>query len=62
MKRELGIADADLPAVYALKTQPALAAIQDNVLTKSGVKTENALLKKKYNIVMNAMKNAEKDY
>ena len=53
---------ADLPAAYVLKTQPVPAVIQVNVRTKSGAKTENALLKKKNNIVMNAMKSAEKDF
>ena len=53
---------ADWPVVYVLKTQPVPAVIQVNVRTKTGAKTENALLKKKNNIVMNAMKSAEKDY
>ena len=53
---------ADLPDAYVLKTQPGPAVNQVKVRTKSGAKTENALLKKKNNIVMNAVKCAEKDY
>ena len=53
---------ADWPVVYVLKTQPVPAVIQVNVRTKSGAKTENVPLQKKSGIVMNEMKNAEKDY
>ena len=51
-----------LPVAYVLKIRLALAVIQANVLINIGVKTENVLFLKKLNIVMSAMKSAEKDY
>ena len=54
MKRELGIARCGLAC--CLCSENAACSGCD-----SG-QSENALLKKKCNIVMNAMKNAEKDY
>ena len=53
--------DVDLPAVYAQKIRFALAANRTNALIRIGVKTEIAQFLKKWNIVMNAMKIAEKD-
>lgn len=50
----------DLPVAYVLKMRLVTDAIQANVRTKTGVKTDSVLFLKKSNTVMNAMKNAEK--
>ena len=52
----------DWLAVYVLKMRLVPAAIRENVRIKTGVKTGNVQFLKELNIVMSAMKNAEKDY
>ena len=49
-------------AAYAVKMTIAVVAIQVIVRIKSGVKIENVLLKITFHIVLNVIKNVEKDY
>nr|WP_330395651.1 hypothetical protein [Tyzzerella sp. An114] len=62
MKRELGIARCGLACCLCSENVTVVAVIQVNVQIRTGVKIEDVQFLKNFHIVMNVMKNVEKDY
>ena len=62
MKRELGIARCGLACCLCSENAACFGCDSGQCPDKEWCENRKCSIEKKYNIVMNAMKNAEKDY